>query len=268
MSECANTVYMGCSSVTESVTQPITVSIVSHGQGALVSSLLDDLARCGGVSSVILTQNIPEAEIACPESLLPRLRLVRNGCPIGFAANHNQAFRLCRTPLFAVLNPDIRLVKDPFLPLIDTLLDNNCALVAPVVCNPEGLMEDNARYFPTPARLLAKLLKLEDGCYPVSGKAPLCVDWTAGMFLLFRAEAFCDIGGFDEGFFLYYEDVDICVRLWKAFKKVMVHPGVSVTHAAQRASRRRPRYLAWHLSSMFRYFCKHFGRLPRNGRGS
>lgn len=137
MSECANTAYTGCSSVAESVTQPITVSIVSHGQGTLVSSLLNDLARCGGVSSVILTQNIPEIEIACPESLLPRLRLIRNGRPMGFAANHNQAFRLCGTPLFAVINPDIRLGKDPFPPLIDTLLDNNCALAAPIVCNPE-----------------------------------------------------------------------------------------------------------------------------------
>lgn len=50
---------------------------------------------------------------------------------------HNQAFQHCNTPLFSVINPDIRLGKDPFPPLIDTLLDNNCALAAPIVCNPE-----------------------------------------------------------------------------------------------------------------------------------
>jgi hypothetical protein len=84
------------------------------------------------------------------------------------------------------------------------------------------------------------------------------------MFMLFRAEAFQDIGGFNEEFFLYYEDVDICARLWKAGWKVVLHPGVSVIHDAQRASRHNPRHMAWHLSSMARYFWKHSGRLPKN----
>lgn len=103
----------------------------------MVSELLGDLVRYTCVSEVLLIQNIPEPEIACPESLLPRLKLIRNDRPMGFAANHNQAFQHCNTPLFFVINPDIRLGKDPFSPLIDTLLDNNCALVAPIVCNPE-----------------------------------------------------------------------------------------------------------------------------------
>lgn len=103
----------------------------------MVSELLGDLVRCPCVFEVILTQNIPEPEIACPESLLPRLKLIRNGRPMGFAANHNQAFQHGNIPLFSVINPDIRLGKDPFPPLIDTLLDNNCALAAPIVCNPE-----------------------------------------------------------------------------------------------------------------------------------
>jgi N-acetylglucosaminyl-diphospho-decaprenol L-rhamnosyltransferase len=84
----------------------------------------------------------------------------------------------------------------------------------------------------------------------------------AGMFLLFRAEAFRDVGGFDAKFHLYYEDVDICARLWKSGWKVMCDPGVTVVHEAQRASRHNFRYMRWHAASMARYFGKHLGRLP------
>lgn len=255
---------MGFSSVAEAVCQPITVSVVSHGQGELVAALLEDLARCSGVTEVILTLNISEGEIACPESLRSRLRIIRNDKPQGFGANHNQAFQQCRTPTFAVLNPDIRLETDPFPRLMEALAGSGAStgMVAPTVRDPQGRLEDSARYFPTLVQLLAKLVGLGDGRIALHGEAPQAVDWSAGMFMLFRAEAFGRIGGFDEGFFLYYEDVDICARLWKARLGVVLHPGVSVVHAAQRTSRRNLHYLKWHLTSMLRYFMRHLGRLP------
>lgn len=244
--------------------QSVTVSIVSHGQGKLVSALLEDLARSNSICKVLLTQNIPEEEIACPDSLRSRVHLIRNEQPQGFAANHNQAFQQCTTPLFAVLNPDLRLKQDPFPALHNALSQNNAGVIAPRVCNPEGGVEDSARRFPTLSGLFAKCLGLNNGCIILEGQTPQPVDWTAGMFLLFKTEVFRDVGGFDEGYFLYYEDVDICVRLWNAGSAVVLHPGISVIHAAQRASRRRLRYMAWHLSSMVRYFRKYACRLPRN----
>lgn len=243
--------------------QPIAVSIVSHGQGQLVASLLADLARCDRVAQVLLTHNIPESDVACPESLRGRLQVIRNALPKGFSANHNQAFQQCSAPLFAVLNPDIRLGDDPFPALEQALERRRAGVAAPMVRNPEGEMEDSARYFPTPAQLLGRLLGWSDGRFPVQGETPLAVDWVGGMFMLFRAQTFREIGGFDEGFFLYCEDVDICVRMWKRGHGVVIHPGTSVVHAAQRTSRKRLRYMVWHVSSLARYFRKHLGRLPR-----
>lgn len=116
----------------------VTVSIVGHGQSDLVSVLLGDLARCDSVFEVILTQNIPEGETVCPESLLPHVRLIRNNQTKGFAANHNQTFRQCKTLLFAVFNPDIRLEGDPFSPLAQALAANNVGLVVPVSGLPQS----------------------------------------------------------------------------------------------------------------------------------
>lgn len=154
-------------------------------------------------------------------------------------------------------------MDDPFPHLALALETSRGGVIAPAVRNPDGGLEDSARHFPTLSNLLLKLVGLSDGDVQVKGTAPQDVDWTAGMFILFPARVFSELGGFDEGFFLYYEDVDICTRVWKSGKRVMLHPGVTVIHAAQRTSRRNLRYMKWHLSSMARYLRKHAGRLPR-----
>lgn len=263
MRECANTVSMGYSNVTETDDRSITVSVVSHGQGELVSKLLEDLARCPYVSEIIVTQNIPEREILSPASLRSRIRLIRNDQPLGFAANHNQAFRQSRSSMFAVLNPDIRFEGDPFPKLMDPITASGVAIAAPAVHNPNGVLEDSIRRFPTLSSLVAKALHLSSGQIHFDAHSEyFCPDWVAGMFMLFRRETYADLGGFDEGFFLYYEDVDICVRAWRAGMKILVCPSVSVVHDARRDSHRSMLHLRWHLASMARYFAKHFGRLP------
>jgi len=240
----------------------VCLSVVSHRQSDLVNKLLHDISRHTSNVDVYLTCNMPEQGLVQSEAL-NSFHQIQNETPQGFGANHNAAFRQCESTSFCVANPDVRLLNDPFPELLACMNDPNVGLVAPRVIDPAGNAEDSARYFPTPSNLATKILHLGEGRYPVAGEAPMAVEWVAGMFMLFRAEAFRDIGGFDEGFFLYYDDVDICARLWKAGWKVMLHPGVSVVHAAQRTSRKNLRYMAWHLSSMARYFAKHLGRLPR-----
>lgn len=242
------------------------LSIVSHGQAGLANLLLDDLDKVMKPDRLILTINTADAQALQPRGL--DAQMINNSHPMGFGANHNQAFQQTSEPFFCVCNPDIRLPTDPFPALLDAMKDPSVGVVAPMVLNPAGLTEDSARHFPTPMGLVRKALWGEDGRYPMAAAAsgphpPQPVDWAAGMFLFFRASAFRDVGGFDDKFHLYYEDVDICTRLWDAGWKVMLHPGASVIHSAQRASHRNPRYMAWHATSMARYFLKHMRRPPR-----
>lgn len=246
----------------------ITISIVSHKQIALVDRLLAELValRTSVALEVIVTLNTAEPVPTHWASFALPLRLLHNTCPKGFAANHNAAFAAAQGRWFCVLNPDIRLPHDPFPVLLAELQRQATALVAPVVLNSSGAIEDSVRRFPTVGSLVRKLFGGDGGRYRFAlGGAPFLPDWVAGMFMLFDSTAYRAVGGFDEGFHLYYEDVDICARLWKAGFKVALHPGVSVVHEAQRASRKSPRYMAWHLASMARYFVKHGGRLPRMG---
>jgi N-acetylglucosaminyl-diphospho-decaprenol L-rhamnosyltransferase len=239
----------------------IAISLVSHGHGGLTEQLVCSLLECSEIGQVILTKNIPES-LRLPAD--ERITLVENDSPAGFAANHNAAFDRCRFPYFCSINPDIAFSISPFAELLHRFeAAADLVMVAPLVVSSNGGVEDSVRHFPTPIGILRKLVLGDRGTYAIQpGMADFGPDWIAGMFMLFRSEAYRRLGGFDSGFFLYYEDVDICVRIWRAGMRLLVCPTVTVVHDARRDSHRRFKYLYWHLSSMFRYFVKHMGGLP------
>ncbi|MFH1818254.1 MAG: glycosyltransferase family 2 protein [Thiobacillus sp.] len=241
----------------------VTISIVSHGQADLVHRCLLDLTDFPEVARVIVTLNIPESDLDVPTGLEGRLLTIRNITPLGFGANHNQAFLNCETPFYCVINPDIRLPKNPFPVLVAELGRKHVAAIGPAVLSPSGQLEDSVRKFPTPLSLGMKILCRGDGRYQFAiGDETFAADWIGGMFMLFQAEDYKRVKGFDEGFFLYYEDVDICARLWKAGCRVLACPKAQVVHDARRASHRNLRYMRWHVSSVVRYLSKHWLRFP------
>lgn len=232
----------------------ITISIVSHRQNGMVNRLLADIGRfCADSVQLILTENVPDVVALDTSPLRVRSEIVCNASPKGFGANHNAAFAHCGTPFFCVCNPDIHLDADPFEPVLAKFDDCDVGVVGPLVFSPAGAVEDSARHFPTMPLLLRKLvgvpLPLD---YPVD-RGCVAVEWVAGMFMVFRAAAYRAVRGFDEAYYLYYEDVDICRRLHEQGWSVVYEPGAHVVHAAQRASR-KDRHLAMrHLASMMRY---------------
>ena len=235
----------------------ISISIVSHGQMPLVTALLHDLARYAApyVTEVLLTLNLPEElPFENSEFQFP-LRVIRNTAPMGFGANHNQAAARAVGKYVCILNPDIRLGSDVFGPLLHVLKTSpDVGLVAPGVLNAHGQLEDSARYFPTPWEILGKALGRRSRRFVARDHELSYPDWVGGMFMLLPLDTFRAHDGFDERYFLYYEDVDLCARLQLAHVRVAWLPAVSVIHDAQRTSHRNLKYLRWHISSMLRYF--------------
>ena len=232
----------------------VTLSIVSHGQASLIKLLLNDIYKLELRNiKILITINIPEDEAPYQEYPL-NLKIIRNNIPKGFGANHNAAFLQSQTKWFAIINPDIRLINLDFDSLLKPFKDKSVAAIAPIVLSGEGTIEDSARHFPTLWRFFKRLLlknrildyKVED--------FPYQVDWVAGMFVVFRREAYKTIGGFDDRrFFMYLEDADICFRLMKNGWKTLVNPSVSVVHLAQRKSLRNLKHMRWHAVSAFRF---------------
>lgn len=240
----------------------LSISVVSHGHGPLVASLLSDLVKIARVMplEVILTNNLPDSGAACLPAGLPG-RIVDNPVPFGFGHNHNQALALARGTHLCVLNPDIRLSENPFPVLMREADRSGVGLVAPAILSSALAVEDNARRFPTPWSLLRRRTGGDDGryCY-TRGDAPSSVDWVAGMFMLARADAYRAVGGFDQRYFLYCEDVDLCARMWRSGRSVRLCPEVAAIHDARRDSHRRLKFLRWHAASYLRYFATHLLR--------
>ena len=244
----------------------IAISIVSHGHGDMVTSLVTQLLECPEISRIIITKNISE-ELLIPASA--KIHVIENKFPKGFGENHNFAFSGISDEYFCPLNPDIRLLTNPFPQLIEALKKYDAELAAPMVLNELGGIEDSARYFPTTLSLIKKLFFKIQGHYNLAESRDIfSPEWVAGMFMLFKSSAYKKLNGFDSKYFLYYEDVDICVRLWRAGMKLAIDPSICVVHDARRASRNNFSHMKMHLRSMLLYFYKYCGRLPKISIGS
>ncbi len=228
------------------------VSIVSHGHRDAVLALLRDLAHHArhSVARVVLTLNVAEpgleeaAAVACTG--LP-LTVLRNDRPHSFGANHNAAFAKAQAHAgahFAVLNPDVRLHADPFPALCAALArDARAGCAYPDQLDASGVPCNPPRPVPTPANLLRR--------YVGGGELAQRADWVNAAFAVFRASAYRALGGFDPGYRLYCEDVDLCLRLqlggWR-----LARAACAVQHAGCRASRGSAWHLYWHLRSLLR----------------
>lgn len=233
----------------------LSLSIVSHKQSALVKPLLDDLRRLELPDiEVLITVNVPEDEGPF-EDLPYSSRIIRNLIPKGFGENHNAAFEQSKGQFFVVVNPDIRLPSLNVQQMLEPMRDPKVGAVAPLVLNGAGRIEDSVRRFPTIFSLVSRVLFQQRAPGYQWDTHPIDVDWSAGMFVVFRRESYQAVNGFDhQRFFMYLEDVDICRRLNDQGWRIVLNPKVSVIHDAQRSSRRSFTHMRWHLTSAFRYF--------------
>ena len=225
----------------------LVVSVVSHGHGALVQSLLEDLAQLSAnvVARVVLTLNLPEPEpVSGVHGGWPFvLEVRRNVVPAGFAVNHNRALENAGESFVGILNPDVRLEgRDPFADLVAQASFLGVGCVYPIQVDEYGGIQDSERALPTPAALWRRRIR---------GQQDIRVDWVNAACLVLPQPVWQAIGGFDERYFMYCEDVDLCLRLRLA-GWALVRVPVKVVHAGQRNSRRKWRHLRWHVVSLLR----------------
>lgn len=237
----------------------VTLSIVSHGHGSMLPSLLSDIqASIDLPYHLILTLNIPEDEGFLADFSAMPITIIRNPTPYGFGRNHNQAFSHCTDSVFIIVNPDIRAQPFALQALIDALDAKQVGASGPCIVSSAGLIQDSARHFPSFINLLRRKLGFANIDYqPAKGNQT--VDWLAGMLVAFKSSAYQAIGGFDEAYFMYVEDVDIGWRLAQARYLSIWVPNCRFTHDAQHGSRKKPQHILWHMQSMLRFFLKRSG---------
>lgn len=230
----------------------LVVSVVSHGHGPLVQALLWQLAQHSHatVTRVVLTLNLPEPDPAPPQGGWPfALQILRNTQPAGFGSNHNQALHGATESFVCILNPDVALLgpDDPFAALVHTAAQLGTGCAYPVQLDAQGQVQDSERTLPTPTALWRRRVLRQ----PAPAHR---VDWVNGACMVLPTPVWQQLGGFDSRYFMYCEDVDLCLRLRLA-GLALVRAPTRILHAGQRASQRHWRHTLWHVRSLLRLWC-------------
>ncbi len=240
----------------------ITVSIVSHGQYNLIIALLKDLKKYKkSLAKIIITINIPETiqQISLFKDL--PILWIYNKSILGFGENHNKAFKNCTTRYFCILNPDIRIDSNLFVNLIKIKEKEKITILGPQIQDINKNYSVNSRKFPNLFYLLFRIKKKPKGYFYKENKEFYFTDWIGGMFMIISSKDYKILNGFDENFFLYFEDVDICKRARDIGYTVAESKKFVAIHDAQRKSRHSLEHLIYYIKSYFLYLKKHVFKL-------
>ena len=212
---------------------------------------------------VVIDNASMDDSAAAVDGFAAHVRLLRNTANVGFARGVNQGLAASKAPYVLVMNPDCRLMAGAITTL-RTALDahDQCAIVGPRVLNPDGSVQGSARGDPDVRRLVPFLrvarrnIVVDDAIR--SGQESVVVDWLSGACMLAKRAALTAVRGFDERFFLYWEDADLCRRLRNRGYHVRYVPGATAIHRVGQSSRTARAFAirAFH-DSAYLYYATH-----------
>jgi N-acetylglucosaminyl-diphospho-decaprenol L-rhamnosyltransferase len=239
--------------------------VVTHGPDPWIGRCLTSLES--QVEELVVVRNLPIDLPVSPAGLV----VLTNDRPAGLSRNLNRGIAATSAPWVVVANPDA--VADPGA--IEVLLrfgdsHRRAGILGPRLRTEEGEWQPSRRRFPTVSGTVVRRTPLRYPLKPqvrqrshylldeeVSG--PTTADWMLGAFLLLRRSVLDELGGFDEGFHLYGEDIDLCYRAAKVGWERWYVPAATVLHRSSAVTDRRflTRHTWWHMQSIARFVRKH-----------
>jgi N-acetylglucosaminyl-diphospho-decaprenol L-rhamnosyltransferase len=232
----------------------ITVTVVTYESQHCMVDLGQHLQAFAHV--IVVDNASADQTVAAAQQHLPQAHIIRNARNLGFGAANNRAFAQATTEFVLLLNPDCTMTTDAALALLDAA-DRypHASAIGPQLFDGNGKPEMGYRM---------RLDRWAARGGPAEGD--LCVEFLSGACMLIRRDALQHIGGFDEDFFLYQEDHDLCLRLSKECGALVLCPSATATHLSRRSSGGANRYRAeyvrgyHHIQSKFIFSRKHEGR--------
>lgn len=246
--------------------------LVNYNAGADLRSALQSVASdCAGVAweAVVVDNASSDGSDRIAAEFGPPVTVVRNEANVGFGRGVNQGIAATTAPLVLVMNPDCRLMRGAIGAMRSELARHErCAIVGPRILDPDGAEQGSARGDPDMLTGLfgrTSALRRLFPRLPVSkrnvveehnaGGESRIVDWVSGACMLARRSALQDVGGFDERYFLYWEDADLCRRLRARGFEIRYAPSATAEHSVGRSSRtaREASVRAFHESAYLYY---------------
>ena len=198
------------------------------------------------------------------ESMYPDVKLIKSPDNLGFAKANNIAIKETKGRLICLLNSDVEIGKYCFDQLIDIIEDNKkIGIIGPKVLNSDGSLQFSYRDFPNYRNTLLRAFGLHKPCIisnmrNIELNGYFNVDVLSGCFWIVRKKAFYQIGGLDEQFYIYGEDLDLCKRMWDYGWYVRYVPSVKIVHHGGASSSNAPiKFYIEQQKTSIQYWKKH-----------
>lgn len=248
------------------------VTVINHNTCDHLYHCLRSLAMQDGTEIIVVDNASSDGSVQMVRRNFPWVRLMVNADNPGYGAAANQALGSTSADYVLLLNSDTCLWPGA-LAALQQYLDCHpaVAVAGPRLLNPDGSLQPSCYPFPG----LASLFFQESGLEPLLARLPIwrernlrawshdrprAVPWVLGAALAIRRAPFQAIGGFEEDFYMYLEETDLCYRLWRRGWEVHFTPGATVEHSGGASTKqRRAEMRIAYFRSVTRFYRRHFG---------
>lgn len=218
----------------------LTISIVNYNTGEYLLRCIKSLEKVTGEIDMVvyIVDNASSDDSLWKvknEKINLDINYILNDQNLGFGKAHNQVLKKLSTEYILILNPDVEVKKGDLATMISYMEDNpGIGAATPEIILPNGMIDLTAhRGFPTPWASFKYFILKDDSLYHLTGQDLTKtheVDAITGAFLLTRKSVLEKVGFFDEDYFMYAEDIDLCFRIKKAGYKIVYLPQVKILH--------------------------------------
>lgn len=245
----------------------LSIAIVAYNDEDDVKNAVESIERCTpsflSKEIFIVDNSTSENGMAEIEKAYSDVTYLRTGENLGFGKGHNYVIPKLDSKYHAIVNPDILLKEDAFSRLLSFMEEKKCGVAVPRITDEEGNLLKVYRRDLTRIDMFLRMFvkkgfekrKAYHTMQDMDYKKPFRVPFAQGSFLIIRTELFKELKGFDERFFLYMEDADLCKRV-NQVSEVWYCPDTTVIHKWEQGSHKSLKLFKLHVSSMIKYFSK------------
>ncbi len=245
----------------------VAVVVVNYESGPALARCVEGLRAEGPAELVVVDNGSTDGSRRQLLDRFPDVEVVAPGRNLGYGAAANRGVAATTAPMVLICNADLEVRPGAVADMAAALADEpGCALLGPLIRDPDGERYPSARQFPglidaaghALLGLFAPDNRFTRSYHQVdlgtADRGPEMVDWVSGACFMVRRSAFEQVGGFDEAYFMYAEEVDLCWRLHRAGWLVVYLPTAEVTHLHGVSTDRHPyRMIFEHHRSLLRF---------------
>lgn len=234
----------------------LTIQIVNFRSRHYLKKCLFSIAK--NLSTKVRAEIVVINNDAAPLGLPSVVEIGKN---VGFGKAHNIGFQQSRGKYILFLNPDTEILPGAIERMLTTLEENpKMGIAGPLLIDSQGeLQPDCFGSNRTPLTIAGKKIFSQKRCEQLKDANVLEVDWVSGGAMMVRRDVFARVGGFDENYFMYFEDVDFCLRARELGYKAAINPMARIFHESGRSFESESQKKKLYYASQDYYLQKHFG---------